>query len=428
MFVNNTAFRSIDAYRVIINWGDGTSSPGTLGVNDIGYFVDGTHLYQAPGNYQVTTAVQVIADPSLVAFGESTATVTARALTASPLNVLAFAGVPFVGGVASFVDSLLFDANATSYVAAINWGDGTPLTGGTIVPIGPGAFAVGGSHVYAAAGQFPVTVYIVKQSSLDQATAYSSAVVQMAPPPPPPSFVVTNTNDSGPGSLRQVILNADSVGGHSITFAIPTFGVATIGIDSPLPMITGPTSILGPTQQAFEGIFPPVPLVEIDGRAAGQGAVNGLTFGAYSAGSLLLGVSIYGFSGAQVEIAAPNVTLLGNDIGVRADGTVAPTPGEFFPTASLSNRGVEVLSPGAVIGGSGHWRRERDLGQCRLGNPRQRAVGRPDIDRRQPDRARPDRGRRQAEPARRRRPDQRGQPRVRRPGQRDLGEPRQRRS
>src|SRR5436190_15466130 len=40
-------------------------------------------------------------------------------------------------------------------------------------------------------------------------------------------FTVTNTNDSGTGSLRQAILDANSMGGGTITFGIAGSGVHT---------------------------------------------------------------------------------------------------------------------------------------------------------------------------------------------------------
>src|SRR5947209_4738452 len=53
------------------------------------------------------------------------------------------------------------------------------------------------------------------------------------------SIAVTNTNDSGPGSLRQAILSANSgPGADTITFNIPGTGVQTIAPASPLPAVT----------------------------------------------------------------------------------------------------------------------------------------------------------------------------------------------
>lgn len=54
-------------------------------------------------------------------------------------------------------------------------------------------------------------------------------------------YTVTNTNDSGAGSLRQAVINANGAPGlvHSITFALPS-GPQTINLQSPLPAITDP--------------------------------------------------------------------------------------------------------------------------------------------------------------------------------------------
>ena len=54
------------------------------------------------------------------------------------------------------------------------------------------------------------------------------------------TFLVTSTGDSGPGSLRQAILdsNADTAGANTIDFAIPGEGVQTIAPLSALPAIT----------------------------------------------------------------------------------------------------------------------------------------------------------------------------------------------
>jgi len=50
------------------------------------------------------------------------------------------------------------------------------------------------------------------------------------------TFTVTNTNDSGPGSLRQAILDANGNPGlDTIQFAIPGPGVHTITPLTPLP-------------------------------------------------------------------------------------------------------------------------------------------------------------------------------------------------
>src|SRR5881397_223402 len=75
------------------------------------------------------------------------------------------------------------------------------------------------------------------------------------------TFNVTNTNDSGPGSLRQAILDANASAAipHTILFNIPTAdpgfagGVFTIQPVSQLPEIKRSTTIDGASQTAFTG-------------------------------------------------------------------------------------------------------------------------------------------------------------------------------
>src|SRR5262249_51418713 len=82
-------------------------------------------------------------------------------------------------------------------------------------------------------------------------------------------FTVSNTNDSGAGSLRQAILDANTAATGTptapdlIQFAILASGVQTIAPISPLPPITDPVTIDGYTQSGSSpnqlGIGPNTP-------------------------------------------------------------------------------------------------------------------------------------------------------------------------
>ena len=83
-------------------------------------------------------------------------------------------------------------------------------------------------------------------------------------------FLVTTTADSGPGSLRQAILdsNAATGGTNTINFAIPGQGVQMIAPDSSLPAITEAVLIDGTTQPGYAG----TPLIGLSGsQASGDG-------------------------------------------------------------------------------------------------------------------------------------------------------------
>ena len=76
------------------------------------------------------------------------------------------------------------------------------------------------------------------------------------------TFTVTNTNDSGAGSLRKAILDANAnVGTDAIAFNIPGSGVRTINLLSQLSNLSDPVIIERTTQPGFSG----TPIIEING-------------------------------------------------------------------------------------------------------------------------------------------------------------------
>jgi hypothetical protein len=142
-------------------------------------------------------------------------------------------------------------------------------------------------------------------------------------------YLVTNTNDAGPGSLRQAILNANAdPGPHTITFQIAGSGVHTIYVSSALPPITNTVVIDGYTQP---GASPntlavgdnAVPLIELNGASAGFDT-HGLEI--RSANSTVRGLIVNRFAFLGIYFVGPGATgdrLEGNFIGTNATGTAA---------------------------------------------------------------------------------------------------------
>ncbi len=126
-----------------------------------------------------------------------------------------------------------------------------------------------------------------------------------------PGFVVTNTFDSGFGSLRQAILNANATPGFDeITFAID----GTISLLTPLPIITDPVSINGWSAPNREGR----PVIELDGRNSIE---VGLEVASTATDSSLLGLSIIRFTDAGVLVnGASGVWIAGNYLGLDVEG------------------------------------------------------------------------------------------------------------
>jgi hypothetical protein len=134
-------------------------------------------------------------------------------------------------------------------------------------------------------------------------------------------FSVTTTADSGPGSLRQAILdsNAATSGTNTIDFAIPGKGVQTIAPISPLPAITNAVLIDGFSQPGYAG----TPLIELSGSQAGGG--DGLTI--TGAGVTVRGLDIDNFSqGAGIHITGAGATnnwVYGVFAGTDPTGTLS---------------------------------------------------------------------------------------------------------
>ncbi|MHC5538694.1 beta strand repeat-containing protein [Singulisphaera rosea] len=184
------------------------------------------------------------------------------------------------------------------------------------------------------------------------------------------SLVVTNTNDSGKGSLRQAILSANATTGtDTITFDIPGAGPFTIKPLSALPTITDPVNIDATTEPGYQGS----PLIEIDGEAAGT-QVDGLTINA--GGSLVEGLAINRFQGSGILLqqGGGNRVIgdrIGTDLsgqkaqgnrfdGIEIDGSANNTIGGSDPASAnlISGNGIAGVqitgasSTGNVIAGN----------------------------------------------------------------------------
>lgn len=161
------------------------------------------------------------------------------------------------------------------------------------------------------------------------------------------SYVVTTTADSGAGSLRQAILDANansttSAAPHQITFNIAGGGVHTITLSSALPIIIEPTVIDGSTQPGSScgdmvpnaqntANTPHTLQIEI----GGQNAYDILRFGASADGSIIRGLALNHTTKA-LHIESPNTTVQCNYIGTSSDGATYQT-GYMAATMSADN-------------------------------------------------------------------------------------------
>jgi hypothetical protein len=202
---------TVGDYTATINWGDGTSSAGTVTAAASGGFaVTGAHLYaEEAQNLPISV---VIAD---VGGARSTSTGTANVADASLHLSAATVSVTSSGQAANLLIATFTDDGgpepAANYHAAIDWGDGSTTTGS--ITLVNGVFQVTGSHQYAVgSGTFQVDVSVqddggstdaLTEQATVQLTAhqlYVSGVYEdvLARPPDPPGLAFwTQQLDAG---------------------------------------------------------------------------------------------------------------------------------------------------------------------------------------------------------------------------------------
>ena len=160
------------------------------------------------------------------------------------------------------------------------------------------------------------------------------------------TFLVNNTDDSGPGSLRQAILDSNAATGatNTIDFAISGNGVQTIAPLSTLPTITNPVLIDGDSQPGYTG----TPLIELSGSQAGTG--DGLLITAPKV--TIRGLDIGGFSkGAAIHLSNVGATgdwIYGNFLGTDPTGTQAE-PNDYGVEINKGARGNLIGTNGDGI-------------------------------------------------------------------------------
>ncbi len=177
---------------------------------------------------------------------------------------------------------------------------------------------------------------------------------------------VDNTNDSGSGSLRSAINQANgSVGGDTISFNIPgtdpncSGGVCTITLASALPFLTGGSiTIAGYSQGGSppSGSTPADIRIVIDGSSIVT-AEDG--FEITSANNVIKGLVIQGFDDCGVWLRTSGATgneIHGNHIGTNRAGTAAAANGSgvcISQGASGNTVGGDTSAERNVISGNG---------------------------------------------------------------------------
>ncbi|MCC6992038.1 MAG: S8 family serine peptidase, partial [Acidobacteria bacterium] len=151
------------------------------------------------------------------------------------------------------------------------------------------------------------------------ATVNSSAITTA----PGATFMVTSTANSGAGTLRQAILDANARAGFdAISFAIAGTGVHTITLTAALPAISSPVVINATTDDSF-AVNANRPAVVVDGNGL---LASGFVLGIGASGSTIRGLVIrqFAYDAVNIQAGSNNHLIAGNYLGrFTATGTDA---------------------------------------------------------------------------------------------------------
>jgi parallel beta-helix repeat protein len=154
-------------------------------------------------------------------------------------------------------------------------------------------------------------------------------------------FVVTNLGDSGPGSLRQAILNVNAAAPRPTVIRFSVHGIITLA--SPLPAISRPVAIDATSAPTHVSGGPPV--VEINCNRK-----SGLRFAAGSGGSQLWGLAVDNAGGDGITLMAGSITLNDNYVGLDLAGTAFRNRGDGVYVARTSSRNLIGLNSSGASG------------------------------------------------------------------------------
>jgi len=319
-------------FNATINWGDGTSSTGTISGSNGSFTVNGSHTYTTGGNDHLTVTVAED-DFSSSASGSATATInlgSQMVLTSATEGT----ALPNNTAVATFSDSTPGDT-ASSFTASIDWGDGV-TTAGSVVG-GSGSFTVEGGHTYTDEGG-PAAIVTLTRTS-DQATSTVSGFVSVAEGDAltgqGATFSATAQNSfSGAVATFSDTDTATAASDFAVTV---DWGDGTTAAGS-VSGSNGSFTVNGSHTYATEGQF----TVQVQGADDDSGTA---TFSATSTATVHL-------AGQMVLTSATEAVALGNSTAVATfSGAAAGDTASSF-TASI-NWGDGVTTAGTVVGSSG---------------------------------------------------------------------------
>src|ERR1700720_1672828 len=168
-FTDTNLADTASSFTATIDWGDGTTTPGTI-VGSNGHFtVEGGHTYADENQYPALVTVTRTADSSQLLIAGTVPVADTDNFTPHGTTITYTPNAPLTNvTVATFTDTNTHNA-AGDFTAQIDWGDGTTTTG--TVQGSAGSFSIAGSHTYTAAGENTISVAFADDAP-DAATGF----------------------------------------------------------------------------------------------------------------------------------------------------------------------------------------------------------------------------------------------------------------
>jgi hypothetical protein len=362
--------------KATIDWGDGSTSAGTVVSIAGGVAVNGSHKYAKQGYF-----------PTRITLSDSTGQIgqaTAKAAVAdtkfalAPVSIAAFSGIPFSGRIATLSDLPSGDT-ASDFTVSINWGDGK-TSAGTLQSTSAGHFDVRGTHTYATTGTRSVVNSVTETGTasakghtikISSNKSFSGTVAQMFLPIPGSAtsdYVASIDWGDGKKSSGKLVLQSD---GSVIVSGSHTYAAA--GSFATKVSITG-----GPSAKATSKAIVTLPLGTVTGtifndvnanfvRDTGETGLSGRTVfidknanGILNSGepsAVTNAKGVYTIANAPAgNIRVTEVLPAGwrSDAPANAFFSVTLTPGKTISKLDFANSQLALLSGDVFLDSNGN--------------------------------------------------------------------------
>jgi photosystem II stability/assembly factor-like uncharacterized protein len=340
-FVDGNPLAPVGDFTVTINWGDHTTSPGTLVARGNGVFsIFGPNkTYRTVGSYPVSIAITDTGGSTTTV--NSTALVQDAPILAFGTTVSADEGAPFAAVVSKFT-SLNPYLTQGDFSAVVLWGDGQS-SAGQIVPDPSGGYDVVGSHIYQQ-GNYNIIVQINDTEGTGTASVTPATV---ADAPLSSAGTIASFTAMTPSAMLPLATFRDANPFSTVSqfTAVVTWGDGTASPGTIVPNPDGTYTVLGSHTYALSTDYP------IQVSISDVGGASTVAASAAVVGVLVVPVSVS--LNPMSDSSSPHIGVTHFTQPIF-DGTAAP-----FATVQLFAQQPGQPSPSligqATAGADGTW-------------------------------------------------------------------------